>query len=71
MKNERLLDIIGQVDDKYIEEARTHKGKLKIRWAAIGALAACAVLCVTIGFNHKNEDIPVNPHKNPITSVDG
>lgn len=47
-KSEKLFDAIGQIDDKYIEEAaHAHRGARLVRWQ--GALAACAALLLCIG----------------------
>lgn len=64
-KSEKLLDAIGQIDDRLVEEAagagtvqteaagKTEKRKKKRKKAAIyrwqGALAACAVMAVCVG----------------------
>ena len=48
MKNERLLDMMNLLDDKYIDEASPKgKRKNKINWLRFGALAACICLMVT------------------------
>ncbi len=48
MKNERLLDKMNLLDDKYIEEANPQNRKRKkINWLRFGALAACVCLMVT------------------------
>lgn len=48
MKNERLLDMMNLLDDKYIDEASPKgKRKKKINWMRFGALAACICLMVT------------------------
>ncbi|MCH5208485.1 MAG: hypothetical protein J1F04_06345 [Oscillospiraceae bacterium] len=47
MKNERLFNIIGEIDDKYIEEAvpgQKHERKRGISWAKWGAVAAGAAV---------------------------
>lgn len=53
MKCERLLDIIGEIDDKYIAEAApaARKSRRKSVWAKCGTIAACLVmlLSVTLG----------------------
>lgn len=54
MKNERLLDAFGQIEDEFIEEADPEKRKnsskkpRKKTWIMWGATAACAVLVVGI-----------------------
>ncbi|MBR2024490.1 MAG: beta-propeller domain-containing protein [Clostridia bacterium] len=49
MKNERLLDKMNLLDDKYINEANPEnkKKKKKINWLRFGTLAACICLMVT------------------------
>ncbi len=57
MKNEKLLDVIGQVKEEFIEEAapkkeaeeETKKKKSFRPWLAWTALAACAVLVIGFG----------------------
>ncbi len=51
MKNERLLNIIGQVDEKYILEAAPGKQKKRKKavWIQWGAMAACACLIFFVG----------------------
>jgi len=54
MKNERILEMLGQVDEKYILEAApgTPKQKKKVnwvKWGAWGAMAACACLVFYVG----------------------
>ncbi len=51
MKNEKLVDAIGMIDDRYIEEAHDKKRKkiqLNLPWNVLGkvAAAACALLLV-------------------------
>lgn len=50
MKNEKLLHAMGQVKEKFIEEAApVEKGKSSYRWVKWAALAACAALVIGIG----------------------
>lgn len=45
MKEKRILNILGKVDEKYIEEAAPSKRTRKSRsWVKWGALAACLCL---------------------------
>ena len=46
MKKERLFNIVGEIDDKYVEESVSKKSALE-RWK-IAAVAACLVLVVGI-----------------------
>lgn len=48
MKNKKLIDAIGKIDDKYIEEAKeVKKKKFVFNWAFIGKTLSAA-LCVVI-----------------------
>ena len=49
MKNERLLDLMNLLDDKYIDEANPEnkKTKKKANWLKFGLIAACICLMVT------------------------
>lgn len=48
MKNERLLNIIGEIDDKYIKEAApAKKQKRRTPWVKWGAVAAGVVVAAT------------------------
>lgn len=51
MKEKRVLDILGKVDEKYIEEAapakRTRKSRSWVKW---GAMAACLCLVVVASY---------------------
>ena len=55
MKNERLLDAFGQIEDEFIEEAdperkkNTKKKSSKSIWVKWGTLAACALVVVAVG----------------------
>ncbi|NLD50265.1 MAG: hypothetical protein GX660_24265, partial [Clostridiaceae bacterium] len=50
MKSERLLNMLGQVNDEYIEEAAPSKQTVKNRvWIKGCAIAACVILVLTIG----------------------
>ena len=49
MKSDKLIDAIGMIDDRYIEEAHTHKKAKKtfrFDWALVGKIAAAA--CVVL-----------------------
>ena len=55
MKEKRILDVLGQVDEKYIEEAMPAKqGFQKSQWAKWGkwaAAAAAACVCLAVGIH--------------------
>ena len=61
MKNERLFDAIGQIDEEFIDEADPEKkqeSKKKIRvkgWRKIGALAACVCIVIFIALPDENK----------------
>jgi len=49
MKSEMILNAIGQIDDSFIEEAAPKVNTIKKRgWVKWGAIAACAVLMLSI-----------------------
>jgi len=50
MKNEKILNVIGQVNDEYIEEAaQKEKVSQKRTWVKLSLLAACLLLTVSAG----------------------
>ncbi len=48
MKNNDLLDAIGDVDDELIEQAKPKRRSHRRVWSTLGAIAACLVLVATI-----------------------
>lgn len=47
MKEKRLFDLIGDVDDKLVDEAKTAKSRNKVPlWKKLTAVAACAAILV-------------------------
>lgn len=52
MKNKRLLDIVGEIDDKHIVEAApaAKKARSKPIWIKWGTMAACMVLMLSVCF---------------------
>ena len=56
MKNERLFDAIGQIEEEFIDEAdpeKKHKKKIQVKgWVKIGVLAACVLVIVGISVPH-------------------
>lgn len=75
MKNERLLNIIGEIDDKYIEEAvpgEKQKRKRGISWAKWGTIAAGAAVvaaAVVIPLSVRNSAILPNDSAVPSDSI--
>lgn len=50
MKSKRLLNVIGQIDDEFIEEAASEEKKInKPLWLKLSAVAACIALILTVG----------------------
>lgn len=50
MNNKRILDIIGNIDDKFIEESEpSMKKKVIPLWKKITSLAACAAVIFAVG----------------------
>lgn len=54
MNVDELLDVMGEIDDSYLTEAKEQPNRRKIKWMAIGSLAACflLVLLIPLGFLH-------------------
>ena len=47
MTNEKLYEVLGDINEKYVSEARVYQKAKKPIWAKWGAIAACLVLvCV-------------------------
>ena len=55
MRKEEFCEIFGDINEKYIKEARTHKKDKKIAWLKWGAMAACLTLLVATGISLINE----------------
>lgn len=47
MKNEKLYEVLGDINEKYVKEAREYRNTKKSIWIKWGAMAAC--LCLMIG----------------------
>ena len=60
MTNEKLYEILGDINEKHVYEARAyHKAKKPI-WAKWGAIAACLVLVCVVAiplFLHNNDSV--------------
>ena len=50
MKNKRLLDIVGEIDDRHIVEAAPTAKKVRSKptWGKWGTIAACMVLMLSV-----------------------
>ena len=63
MKEQRIIDALGNVDEKYIEEAIPGRKKLKrpmwIRWTAIAACFADIICGAFMWKNHDNDIIEI------------
>ena len=72
MKKRKIAEAMGNVKDKYINEAVSYNPKKKFLYAGISgfaALAACALLIFGIsGFNKNKPSAPVTPDT-PVDSV--
>ena len=60
MTNEKLYEVLGDINEKHVYEARAyHKAKKSI-WAKWGAIAACLVLVCVVAiplFLHNNDSV--------------
>ena len=59
MKNKRLLNLIGDVDDKFIEEAASATQNPRHGWVKWAALAACLCLILVGAFAFGKDKAPV------------
>ena len=60
MTNEKLYEVLGDINEKYVSEARVYQKAKKSIWAKWGAVAAClALVCVaaTPLFPHNNDSV--------------
>ncbi|MBR4955174.1 MAG: hypothetical protein IKY46_04585 [Clostridia bacterium] len=68
MKKEQLIDLIGEIDDRYIQESEQAPIRFKMRLSAVSAVAACLlVLVLAIVFVPrllKPDDTPTIPPSN-------
>lgn len=68
MKNERLLQAIGKIDDNLVYDAAPPEKKAKpLRWIRWGAAAACLVFIVAIYYYTGISPLPRNEHP-PVTA---
>ena len=56
MTNENILDAIGGINEKVVQDAKAYKRPKSKRWFRWGAVAAC--LCLVVGIA-----IPILHHK--------
>lgn len=54
MKEKRLLNAMGKVDEKYVAEASPAQHSKRPRWLKWGAIAACLVLVCTLAVHFTN-----------------
>ncbi|WP_426351029.1 hypothetical protein ACPWSR_07345 [Alloiococcus sp. CFN-8] len=73
MKNKRILNALGQVDEKYIEEATPIKRGGKNRgWVRWGSIAVCLFLIIGGAFAWRYyDDTPIKPNQGITLSEDG
>ena len=63
MTNEKLYEVLGDINEKYVSEARVYQKAKKPIWAKWGAIAACLVLVCVVA-------IPFFSHNNSVTTPD-
>ena len=61
MTNEKLYEVLGDINEKYVSEARVYQKVKKPIWAKWGAIAACLVLVCVVA-------IPLFSHNNSVTT---
>ena len=61
MTNEKLYEVLGDINEKYVSEARVYQKAKKPIWAKWGAIAACLVLVCVVA-------IPFFSHNNSVTT---
>lgn len=66
MTNEKLYEAIGDINEKYIKEAKQMKKDPKITWLKLGTMAACLFLIITIVIPF----IPYNSVESPNAEMD-
>lgn len=63
MTSEEFLDILGEIDDCYVEEAVPAKKKSRKTWIAVAAAAACVALAIAIPVTVRSLKAPADtPH---------
>ena len=61
MTNEKILDAIGGINEKAVQDAKAYKRPKSKRWFRWGAIAACLVLVCVVA-------IPFFSHNNSVTT---
>ena len=61
MTNVKLYEVLGDINEKYVSEARVYQKAKKPIWAKWGAIAACLVLVCVVA-------IPLFFHNNSVTT---
>ncbi len=75
MTNEKFYEVLGDINEKHIKEAREYHKAEKPVWLKWGAMAACLCLVVCLAIPMLNNDSDQNPHsgldsvKNPVYNV--
>lgn len=60
MTNEKLYEVLGNINEKYVSEARAYQKAKKSIWAKWVAIAACLVLVCVVAiplFLHNNDSV--------------
>ena len=60
MTNEKLYEVLGDINEKYVSEARVYQKAKKPIWAKWGVVAACLVLVCVVAtplFLHNNDSV--------------
>ena len=60
MTNEKLYEVLGDINEKYVSEARVYQKIKKPIWAKCGAIADCLVLVCVVAtplFLHNNDRV--------------
>lgn len=78
MKNRKMLDIIGEADQRYISEADPTRAKIKSRskskWLTVLSAAACLLLILNVAIIVPllaNRDEPTNPSGSDLNHIQG
>ena len=78
MKNRKMLDIIGEADQRYISEADPTKAKIKAKakskWLTVLSAAACLLLILNVAIIvplFANRDEPTDPSGSDLNHIQG
>ena len=56
MKKEDFFEVLGELDDDIVKEAKTTMKK-KVNWKAWGAMAACLAIVAVLGIGMMQNDV--------------